>query len=445
MIHKQTKLPYFGALLNMFLYLLVHGFLQSVFWAKPYLGNDSQSYITPALSFVTNGTFHEMIYRTPFYPTFLAAHNLLFGEPNWLIMVYISQVILCAIAIALLTMVLASRKVSLKLQVFFGIILTVYPALFYYEAYILTESVAFFLLSLYVFVANKLFIENSLKWYLILGIIVGMLILHRPDYIAIPISMLIFLIILFFIEKQPISISGIGLFSLPVMLLSGAWILRNLFVMGFLGLTVGAGTALFYHVHEDIEAGRSANNTEIVDQLISLHEINPVPGIVHGASRVNADGSPRNIEEQVDYWKTITNLTLRTIVVEPWKYLQSVGGAIYAITHPAAGFNQSKRFFGEWSKTPWKIYRIIHFLGLMVITILVIQLFSQLYMDYPNLSLKDTYIPFLIITILGYCLINVLLTNAGSNRYRMPFDGIIIMIGFLSYYTTRLNRNKIQL
>jgi len=441
MIRKLSTLAYFGALLNMSFYILVHSFLQSAFWAKPYLSHDSTSYISPALSFATNGTFHEMIFRTPLYPMFLAAHNLLFGEQNWLIMVCISQILLCAIAIGLLTMVLASRKVSLKLQIFFGMILIIYPALFYYEAYILTESVALFLLSLYVFVANKLFLENSLKWYLILGIIVGMLILHRPDYIAIPISMLIFLIIVFFIDKQSISIPRIALFSLPVMLLSGAWILRNLFVMGFFGLTVGAGTALFYHVHEDIEAGRSPNNTEIVDQLISLHEINPHPGIVHDASRVNADGSPRNIEEQVHYWKMITNLTLQTIVAEPWKYLQSVGGAIYAITLPALGINQSKRFFGEWFKTPWKIYRIIHLVGLLVITVLVIQLLSQLYMDYPNLSLKDLYIPFIIITILGYCLINVLLINAESNRYRMPFDGIIVVIGFLSYHATRLNRN----
>ncbi|MEN8221391.1 MAG: hypothetical protein ABFS56_34645 [Pseudomonadota bacterium] len=211
--------------------------------------------------------------------------------------------------------------------------------------------------------------------------------------------------------------------------------------MVFFGLTIGAGTVLFYHVHEDIEAGRSPDNTEILDQVISFKKINPSPSIIFDASRVNAYGSPRNMEERVDYWKTITNLSLQTIVAEPWKYLQSVGHSILLRSSPALYPTESKVFFGEWFKTPWNIYLIIHLLGLLVIMVLVIQLFMKLYMDYPNLSLKDLYIPFLIITILGYCIINVLLVYAGNYRFRMPFDGIIIVVGFLSYHATRLNRN----
>ena len=426
-----------GTVLNSCLYLVLHGLLQSLYWPKPILGNDSPTYILPAISFAGNGTFHEMILRTPLYPTFLSIHRLLFGPDGWLSMACVSQIVLNALAVALLTMVLADRKVPMRFQIFAGVILAIYPALFYYEAHILTESVAFFLVSLFVFISNKVFLEYSKRRLLLLGVLAGMLPLLRPEYIAIPIGMVAFMAFIKLIRIEFDLIPKALLFFIPAIIFPISWILRNLFVYGFLGLTVGGGGALFYHVYPYIEAGRSPDNTELVDQIVRHSETNPSPGIVVDVSRVKPDGSARSLAERVEYWQDITSLTLRTIRAEPLKYLRSVGHAAYGSINPALGRTQAKRFFGEWSRPIWRAYQLVHFAAFGVVMLLVLKLLTQMFRRYPSIPFKDFYLPFLIITMLSDFTLVILIVDAANNRFRMPFDGAILVLGVLSYWETR--------
>ena len=426
-----------GTVLNFCLYLVLHGLLRSLYWPNPILGNDSPTYILPAISFADNGTFHEMIFRTPLYPVFLSVHRLLFGSESWLSMACVSQILLNALAVALLTMVLAERNVPVRPQVFFGAILAIYPALFYYEAYVLTESVAFFLVSLFVYISNKVFLEYSKRRLLLLGVLVGMLPLLRPEYIAIPIGIVAFMAFIKLIKIEFDLTPKALLFLVPAIIFPISWMLRNLFVYGFLGLTLGAGGALFYHVYPYIEAGRSPDNTELVDQIVRHSETNPSPGVVFDVARVNPDGSARSLAERVKYWQDIADLTLRTIRAEPLKYLRSVGRAAYGIINPALGRTQAKRFFGDWTKPIWRGYQLVHFTVFGVIAFLVLKMLVQLSRVYPNIPFKGFYLPFLIVTMLSDFTVVILIVDSANNRIRMPFDGAILVLGVLSYWETR--------
>src|ERR1041385_5826165 len=108
------------------LYLVVHISFKIVYFPGYFTSNDSPTFIEPAISIVDSFRFGDMIWRTPIYPLFLAAHYAAFDVSVWLIAVCYSQIGLAAASVFLLAKILLGERVRLAYVVAFGVTMVLY-------------------------------------------------------------------------------------------------------------------------------------------------------------------------------------------------------------------------------------------------------------------------------------------------------------------------------
>ncbi len=159
-----------GLLFRIFIMLGVDGFM----WP------DSKGYYHGAVRILSRGIFtHQLIYRTPLYPAFLALF-LKFGHTYTVgMMVMIFQHIMGLASVLLIYK--STRMVFSPLTAFVtALLINFHTLLLYYENVVQTEVLFLFLLSLTVYLFLKT-LENGKIWkWITLGALLGLLTLARP-------------------------------------------------------------------------------------------------------------------------------------------------------------------------------------------------------------------------------------------------------------------------
>lgn len=429
-----------GALAATLLYILLHLSLHIFCWPHPVLLSDSPGYIAEAVSLAHDGELSGIAFRMPVYPSFLAIHLLIFGRERWLAAVTISQIILIGSGIGILMVLLGLAGVEPRSQAIFALCLSIYPATFFYESRVLTESLTFWFVCMYALNIWMVLRHEHRSGAFGLGIIAGGLALLRPEYVIfIPATGL-----LMFLQARRVRqgsgrvIAAYAVGSLPFVL---GWMLRNLLVLGYFGFNFALGPALFSHVYDHVEIARTTANADLVDQLVSIRRNRDNSDIVWDAMYADANGHVRSSQEAIAYFHAIAGLSMRTILMRPRLYSTSVLEAGYKILQPAIGRAQTAELNrSRLSAILWQIYRFIHFLILGSSMLLVPRSLIRRDDRRRGTEKRRLLISSITALILVYSISNILLINGAQNRFRFPLDGLILVTTIVSYDQLRRER-----
>jgi hypothetical protein len=409
------------------LYLATHVLAKVAFFPGHFTGNDSPTFITPAISFAENLTFSAMIWRPPLYSIFLGLHRIVFGADAWLTAACYSQIALMAIAVSLMASVLRAAGVRRAYVVIFALIMVLYPANFFYENRIMSEVPAFFWVAILAWCGWRLHESFSRALALIVGLVAGIGPLLRPEYVSISLFAALYLAVAGASGKIDYT-KAVG-FCVAALACGPAlfWALRNYIAYSFFGLTAGVGATLFFHTYPQIELGRTSLNAPAIDRVLPYLKRENVPNVVFDAEPLDA-----TIDARVRYWQQITDATLRAIVAEPFAYARSVGRALVGTAHPALGRQQLKEFFGAgegWFRLNQGAHAIAIVMALALAAVAAISTIIR----FRRRSFRDCYLAFLLGAVASDLVLTALLINGPNNRYRMPFDGVIVMTGVIAW------------
>jgi len=184
------------------------------------------------------------IERPPGYPVFLALLYFVFGH-NVQVVIFI-QVLLSVLSVYLLYLLakIFLREIS---ALFCALLAAIYPMFIYYNLFLYSENLAIFtcLLFLYtLFIGLK---ENNKFYIVISGFSFVIFMLTKPLFA--PLLLLIFGLL--FLYRKDFNLKyTISLFFLPIVLVWGAWILRNNLVFQQpIPFGIGLGPVLFVGNH----------------------------------------------------------------------------------------------------------------------------------------------------------------------------------------------------
>ncbi|MSR76453.1 MAG: phospholipid carrier-dependent glycosyltransferase [Candidatus Ryanbacteria bacterium] len=197
-----------------------------VFWYQPFplAGSDSQSYLSAAQGFVTQGRFvaegssTPNSYEMPGYPLFLA---ILIGIGG-LTLVSLFQCVLMGITTALIYRI--GKQFSVRVGIIAALLFALDPAGILYSGFILTEPlfIFFFVSAVYMLVSY----ETMLKGAFAPGLLLGMATLIRPVGEVLALAFLVF-----YLLRKPVLwkkyIVASLVFALGFAIIVGPWIVRN--------------------------------------------------------------------------------------------------------------------------------------------------------------------------------------------------------------------------
>jgi hypothetical protein len=126
-----------------------------------------------------------------------------------------------------------------------------------------------------------------------------------------------------------------------------------------------------------------------------------------------------------------TDATLRAIVAEPFSYARSVGRALVGTAHPALGRQQLEEIFGA-GEGWFRFYQVVHIIIFAAALGLIVVAAASAIIWFRRRSFRDLYLVFLLGAVASDLVLTALLINGPNNRYRMPFDGAILMMGILA-------------
>ncbi|HLB00843.1 MAG TPA: glycosyltransferase family 39 protein, partial [Bacteroidota bacterium] len=201
--------------------------------------SDEMEYHRLAVSLVADHSYSidgvPTAYRAPGYPAFLAVVYAVVG-PAPLAAKFV-QALLDAITAGFLF--LLGRKSSDISGMIAATLWCIFPPAILYVNYLLSESLAIFLITLALLLLIDAPLERiSLRW-LLLGLTIGCLILTKPIFLPLP-----FLLLAFGRKLNLSRVHGIALIGAIVLVLA-PWIARNSVVMGQTGLSTNGGINLF--------------------------------------------------------------------------------------------------------------------------------------------------------------------------------------------------------
>ncbi len=224
MIQRVSKHPMFTVFFAVSIFRLIYRsyFLTSTIYY------DTKTYTTYPFNLLAGQTD---IFRTPGYPYFLKVIKFfvnLFTNANvFYNVVAVSQSILSMISVVLIYLIarkiFKSKKVSVLTATVYGIL----PAVFNYDSCVLTESLSFFCMVLFIYLVF-LFIEKP-KIYkaIILGLFAFVMIMVRPTFVYILPVLAVFFIARFIFVSADRKKCVVGILSVA---------LSGLMLLGYCGL-----------------------------------------------------------------------------------------------------------------------------------------------------------------------------------------------------------------
>ena len=210
--------------------------------AFPLSAPDSLDYDKMAFHITSGLGFSTNLARPPLYPSFLATIYLVFGH-NFLA-VRIIQVILGAIICVFVYLIGARIFKNRKAAILGAGVAVICPSLIASNSYILTETLATFLLTISVILLMNAWEDKKIKNWIAGGIFVGFSTLCRPVTLLFPFFLLIGLLLFF--RKRLQHLILVLIFSLAMAGVILPWTIRNYLVFKeFIPIGTGGGFNLW--------------------------------------------------------------------------------------------------------------------------------------------------------------------------------------------------------
>lgn len=410
---------------------------------QPSLYPDTRTYITMAdhlCSLDFSGYTGE---RTPLYPLLLCLSGMNFSLIWW------GQSFL-GIAISLLLYAIAygaTRSTGLSAAAGLSYSLCIHSVFF--EANILTETLATFLLVLSVWLFARIWQRNSAaqeRYALALGCVVGLATLARP--------MMLFLVPLYFVallyngwrSRSPHGFQKLVVYTIPTILLIGGWCLFNQLTVGYFGVTTLFGYNLTQHSGRFMEL--------VPDDEAAIRDI---------YLRYRAEYIKKNGTHSMTIWRAIPDLqaatglsysalskkmgqiSLQLFAAYPQRYAESVGEAWEGFWRPSMtwmslenisplAFRMGLRYLRmaeEWLLTRLNV--VFLWIGLWYVTLVI----------WKRAPLDSI---FMIVGIVFVASISQALVEYGENsRYAIPFQPLMLYVVLWAIYNfTKLSPSLLR-
>ncbi len=221
---------------------------------------DSLSYVYPAQTFLTYGHFWEavsanpLLMRTPGYPVFLALVQLATGNMTWAVAA--AQNILSLVL--LLPVYLTSRRLAGQQAARWAAGFCAASVLYFSLAFaVLTETLCVFLLAWFVFLAVRWLEKPRTRDLLGAAVLLAAAVYVRPAvYYFVPVVFVLLLVLAAHKKSRVLFKQAVLYFMLPLLVLIGAWQVRNYRQTGYGGFT-SVGAYNLYIWNEDFIAKQS--------------------------------------------------------------------------------------------------------------------------------------------------------------------------------------------
>lgn len=270
--------------------------------------------------------------QSPLYPYFLALIYSLFGHSS--VMARIFQMIMGA-GICVLLYLIGSRIFNRTVAVISGIICSLYGVLIFYEGELLRVTITVFLTVLLVFSITRLSKSKKAVIWLIPGIVLGLLILCRPNNI---ILILFILAWIFYttLKKKKLLAERFICFSFGVLLALTPLFIRNhivgvnlfsmssqgvnAFICGHDSRSTGCG---FYHIQDDTYLGK--NQIQTCFNILKTAFKTPSKWFKQQAKKFNAFWNGYEIPNNSNFYLSRKFSSLLSLPLPGFVFIASMG------------------------------------------------------------------------------------------------------------------------
>ena len=304
---------------GLMLLVLLSAGIRVFFWQiyQPQTAGDTGTYLRLASEIGSLDFSGYQGRRTPMYPLLLVVAQMNYTTV-WLIQS------LLGVGISVLLYLLVLQLVpSVGLALALALLHSLTLNQLFYEANILTETLATFLLVASVLLmlkANR--VPRGVGWAALVGLCMAATVLTRPNFIYLgPLYGLVLLVAAWGRDKRRL-LAFVAAFALPIF----GWMLFNKATIGYFGLTTQIGMSLAQH------SGKFMDKAP--DEFATLREIymKRRAQMPPDADRMNIwDAVPDMLEKTrlsfVELNRELTKLSVQLIASHPGLYLRSVGGA----------------------------------------------------------------------------------------------------------------------
>jgi 4-amino-4-deoxy-L-arabinose transferase-like glycosyltransferase len=369
----------------------------------------------------TNGAWQPYAFRMPLYQCLLAQVFAVFGEGrtgDWAIVIV--QVVLSAVTAGLVSIVGAltiGRTTGILAAFFFA----VDPLPIAYSAYILTDTLFALLVTSALVVAIYALRSQAQKDFLMWGLLIGAATLTRPlfkYYAIVPIMTLI-------LSRRPLRtvVRNSLAFLVGMALLIGPWIIRNKVQLDFWGLELNQGQntvwSTFRLTEESSPAEREADPKLAAarDVVARASEPSPILSDVMSELRVSQVVADRYLERIG--WENIWRHPLGVAEIAAWNAFQIMISRVG--THELF---QRVGLIDEFSlgTKGGVVVTFLVFLLSVVVTVGVAWVCCRLAKHRENWPWLGCFV------LTSLYVVGLTSMVAGSNRYRLPIEGILSIL-----------------
>jgi len=294
----------------------------------PILTADSYGYITIGNQIIDHPTLSTIIneFRTPIYPMIVGFMLRQFGSLDGVVLL---QQILGIGTVLLVLLILRSLKVSPWVFVCVGIAVAINPLLFQWERFIMTESLAIFMVMLFLYFWIHTYAKPSVIWLIGLTLSGIIMMLVRPATIIIPFIPLLFRMIGRPIrEKIQLGICMAIILAVPFLYQMG-----NIVFHGYRGIQRAADIAQLGNILlSDMDISKGASVPFYFTAVTRYRQLNGVPNPFRLIDTIGSDDIYQSTERMNDL-QLFTRLVLQNNIPA------FVKQAVYR--YPASLFNQS--------------------------------------------------------------------------------------------------------
>lgn len=192
------------------------------------------------------------VVREPLYPLFISYIYFLFGYNHTI--VRIIQAILDSLTCIMLYLI-GKKVYNEKIGYISALAFALYPVSIYATGLILTETLFTFLLSLFILSLLRVFKTLSLKYSILSGLLLGVLVMTRGSVSAFPVFVLIGLVLVF-PDRIKLAVARTALIFLIMAVVVAPWAIRNYRVTGkFIPVRIGLGEQLLGSTIDERHSG----------------------------------------------------------------------------------------------------------------------------------------------------------------------------------------------
>lgn len=395
--------------------------------------------------------FDNYIYRTPFYPFFIAFTKIIFGRFWPYGLLWLQH--LLGMIMAILVYFIGKKVFDKTVGLLAGMLTAINTYQIYWEHNTMSDFFFTFMTVISFYLFLKALTEGKRNNYILFGILFGLNLLTRPLF---QIFFVVFPILIYiFTQNLRLTIKKFVLIMIPVVIIVSPWFFQNLYRHSYLGFTPFLGVQLMIRTQNYMDLESPLRIKEKETYMQTMKELGKCTDkmIIDGSCGQVGVGGWSDLQRKLDYSSVEANMALQEIATEaimkhPQRYLKETIDQMQIFLTKntrvnfwgdgdldstfrekyASNFSQGDTLtvFHQkinWVLTPNIVYFVIlNFLGIIIALIK---------------RNRRAFLPILVF--LYILLVTTAIEDGGVTRYRIPADPFIFL--FSAYATVFILRD----